>query len=134
MGAIAGVTLLAAAYALATWVFGWLGVPLVAAAWGLVARASPDATRQAAFAAAAGWAILLAWQSTRGPVGTVAATLGRSMALPTAAVVILTLLFAAALAWSAATVARGLAWALRPARAPGHQAPVAGHRSSVADD
>lgn len=103
--------MLATALALATWLAGWWGVPLVAAAWGLMSRRRTDAAREAALAAILAWAILLAAQAARGPLGDLAARLGSAMRAPAPILMLVTVLFAALLAWSAATVARSIALA-----------------------
>jgi hypothetical protein len=123
----AALALLACAFALATWLAGWWGVALVAAAWGAIgarrrrglgaegapprweyARA-PSPSRQAALAAPAAWLLILAWQAAHAPVAALAARLAGVMQLPTPALPLATLLFAALLAWSAAAVAMGVA-------------------------
>ena len=48
-----------------------------------------------------GWVALLVWGSTIGPVGNLADTVGGVMALPGAAVLLITLLFPAVLAGAA---------------------------------
>jgi len=100
--------MLVAAFALATF-FGWWGVPVLAAAWGWVARSQRAAPREAALAAALGWAALLVWDALRGPLAALASRLGATMQVPPAALILVTLLLAAALAWSAATLAGQLA-------------------------
>jgi hypothetical protein len=98
--------LLSAAFAVATFTFGWWGVPVIAVAWALVARDIPSAARDAAFGGLVGWALLLHFASAHGPVWTLAQQLGGVMKVPTAVLVLVTLLFPALVAWSAAGTVR----------------------------
>lgn len=95
--------LLAEAFAVATFGLGWWTVPLVAAAW---AGFSTDEHRAriAALCAMGGWATLLALDFARGPVATMGTQLGGVMGLPPVVLYMLTLIFPALLAWSAATL------------------------------
>ena len=97
--------LLAEAFAVATFALGWWTVPLIAAAWTLYS-ADRYRARNIALAAAGGWATLLVLDAVRGPVGTMAEQLGGVMGLPPWLLYVLTLLFPALLAWSAATLVR----------------------------
>ena len=103
MRRVIALVLLAEAFAVATFGLGWWSVPIVAAAW---AAYSTDRNRAriAAFCAMGGWATLLALDFARGPVGTMATQLGGVMSLPPIVLFILTLVFPALLAWSAATL------------------------------
>ena len=95
--------LLAEAFAVTTFGLGWWTVPVVAAVWALVSTDSRRA-RNAGYAAAAGWATLLALDAVRGPVDTMATQLGSVMRVPAIVLYALTLLFPALLAWSAAVL------------------------------
>jgi hypothetical protein len=68
-------------------------------------RGASGTPASAAVGGALGWAALLAADAARGPVGSVAESLGSVMQVPGVAIVAATLLFPAALAWAAATVA-----------------------------
>ncbi|MEJ7812880.1 MAG: hypothetical protein WKG32_20870 [Gemmatimonadaceae bacterium] len=109
MRGIVGILMLAAALALATVVAGWWGVPLAAFAWGVMARSGRRAASSAALAGALAWSALLLWQATRGPVGTLASRVAGAMQLPAPALVALTLLFPALLAWGATVIGQALA-------------------------
>ena len=109
--------LLVGAFAVATDGLGWWSVPLIAALWGFFS-ADFHRVRNAGLAAATGWALLLLLDVARGPVGSMAAQLGELMNLPTFALYLLTLLFPAALAWSAAAVTRRPDPALRDSALP----------------
>lgn len=95
--------LLAEAFAVATYGLGWWSVPIIAAIWSL-ASLDPRRAKVAALCAMGGWATLLALDFMKGPVGTMAAQLGGVMQVPSIALYILTLVFPALLAWSAATL------------------------------
>ena len=102
------IALLAGAFAVATLLFGWWGVPVVAVAWGAIAWRTRGAGLIAALAAIIAWAALLAWSASRGPVAELASTLGAVMGAPGVAIVGLTLVFPAALAWAGARMAAGI--------------------------
>jgi hypothetical protein len=99
-GVVKGV-LLAEAFAVATFGLGWWTVPLIAAAYAL-ASTNPNRARIAGLCALGGWATLLLLDAAKGPVGAMATRLGGVMSLPPAVLWILTLVFPALLAWSAA--------------------------------
>ncbi len=101
--------LLSAAFVVATLLFGWWGVAVVSVAWGILARESRGAGLAAAAGALVAWAGLLAWSASAGAVGALAATLGGIMGTPGAAIISLSLVFPAALAWAGARAAAGLA-------------------------
>lgn len=87
------------AMASATWLAGWWGVGIVALAWGWRGRA-----RDAAVAALLAWGALLAWQAAAAPLVPFATRLGGIFSLPGWAILVLTPLFAALLAWAAAAL------------------------------
>jgi hypothetical protein len=92
------------AMAALTWVIGWWGVLLAALIVGFVFREQGGGGWRIALAAALAWTLLLAVDAVAGPLGAVSHTLGGVMQAPGAVLVLLTLAFPAALAWSAATV------------------------------
>jgi hypothetical protein len=94
-------TLLTLAFGLATRVFGWWGVPLTAAGWGLLSNGDG---MTAAISVVLAWAALLLRDAAFGPFGDLATTLGQLFHAPPALVIALTLIFPALLAWSAAVV------------------------------
>jgi len=97
---------------LGTMLLGWWTVPLAGAAWGLAARLEKGTWWRAALAGTIAWALLLLFAATQGPVGTLAAKMGAVFALPGFAFALLTLVFPALLAGSAAELASTLrrAW------------------------
>lgn len=104
--------LLAAAFALATAGFGWWAVPAVAGGWGLIAPGR--AGRSTAFAAALGWAGLLALQAWGGGLLRLAPLVAGAMQLPTPVPLLLTLALPAVLAWATATLAAEIGVRLHP--------------------
>ena len=97
------VLLLAELFAVATYAFGWWTVPIIAVLWALLSRDARPASI-AAFCAALGWGTLLALDVVRGPVATMASRLGGVMGVPSVVLILLTLVFPAILAWSAAAL------------------------------
>lgn len=92
---VGGALLLAAL----TWWVGWWTVPLVAALWGL--RGQPLEVAQAALLA---WAGLLAAQGLRAPILPLADRVSGIFGLPAWGLLVSTPLFAALVAWAAATL------------------------------
>jgi len=92
----------------ATIAVGWWGVPVIGLIWGVwgarYARPGTMIAPLAAASAVTAWAGLLIWTSTRGPLALLATTLGAVIGVPAAALIAITLGFAAVLAWSAAAV------------------------------
>ena len=106
--------LLAEAFAVATFGLGWWTVPLIAALYSLISSSGTRA-RTAAVCALAGWATLLALDTVKGPVPAMASRLGGVMGVPSIVLLVLTLVFPAALAWSAAALMRSLRGSARQA-------------------
>ena len=106
MRVLAAFLLLVAAFALGSWV-GWWTVPAVAALWGWQRPSVPRPILAAALAAPLAWGVWLAVDAVRGggAAGVLAGELASVMRLPAPALVLITLLFPALLAWSAAAVA-----------------------------
>jgi hypothetical protein len=95
--------LLTEAFAVATYAFGWWTVPLLAFAW----AAFVPTRRPVLFAticAAAGWASMLLLDAARGPVDTVGARFGGILGVSSIALIAITIVYAALLAWSASLV------------------------------
>jgi hypothetical protein len=111
------VLLLTTAFALATLVAGWWAVPLVGAAWGALAARGAGSRRpagRAALAAALAWLLLILWSATtlsggsRASLRALMTAVGGALQANGAVLVAVTLLFAAALAWSAARLVNGV--------------------------
>lgn len=96
--------LLAGALAAATWAFGWWSVPIVAAIWGWIAASLRRPVLVAGAAAATAWGALLVWSwaSATASTAALATALAGAMRVPSAVLVLLTLLFPALLAICAA--------------------------------
>ncbi|HEV7993224.1 MAG TPA: hypothetical protein VGP25_15480 [Gemmatimonadaceae bacterium] len=106
------------AIAAMTWIAGWWGVVLAALVVGMVQRRRRGIAWIAALSAIIAWGALLLFDATSGRFGALAAVLGGVMRVPAAAVVVVTLLFAALLAWSAAVVGSEIGRAARRVLAP----------------
>ena len=93
--------------ALGTALLGWWAVPAIAAAYGLV---FPDKRHglSTALAALLAWGLLLGVTASQGPVLELAGKVAAVFALPSAALVAVTLAFPALLAGSAAELAATL--------------------------
>lgn len=96
--------LLTEAFAVATYAVGWWGVPVLALICGLAVEPKARPLGFVSLCAAAGWASLLLLDAARGPVGELAHKFGGVMNLPPFVLILVTLLFPALLAWSAASV------------------------------
>ncbi len=103
------VLLLALSFAIGTWILGWWSVPLFAAVAGVMARYIRHQGIAAGLAAAIAWAALLAWSAAAGSVWSFSRIAGGAMGISGAALILVTLLFPAALAWLATTVVQFLA-------------------------
>jgi hypothetical protein len=120
MRALLRLVLLAAAFALSTWL-AWWTVPIVALIWTLVsgsASGSPRSVRVPVLAAVLAWAFWLGYDgmAAGSGLGRLGERLGAVFQLPFPILVLLTLLFPALLAGSAAVIGNGLVAAL-PSRA-----------------
>lgn len=100
--------LLAVTMALATWVCGWWGIAPVAVVAAYLLRSTRGAAWVVALAAVEGSAFLLLVDAVRGPLLTVSSTLGSVLKIPGAALLLITILFPALIAWSAAMCVREL--------------------------
>jgi hypothetical protein len=87
--------------ALGTALLGWWAVPAIAAVYGFI---SPERRHglSTALAGALAWGLLLAVTASQGPVLELAARVAAVLTLPTAALFVVTLVFPALLAGSAA--------------------------------
>lgn len=106
------------AFLLGTWV-GWWMVPLVALLWSLLPPARSPMLP--AFAVAAAWALWLGYDCLAGGggLGRLALRLSGLMQLPSLLLILLTLLFPALLAASAASIGRSLTAAFSTRRGAG---------------
>lgn len=105
--------LLSEAFAVTTFALGWWTVPVIAALWAYFSGGSHRAMF-AGLAAGASWIMLLLLDAAKGPVGVMASRLGGVLGIPAIALYVITPLFAALLAWSAAAVVTRFRAAISP--------------------
>jgi hypothetical protein len=98
------VALLALSFGIGTWILGWWAIPLFAAVAAVLTRDVPHQAVAAALAAAIAWGALLAWSAIQGSVWSFARIAGGAMGVSGLLLILMTLAFPAALAWSAASV------------------------------
>lgn len=99
--------LLIGAFAVATSAFGWVTVPVIAAAWGW-ARPERHGSREAGLAAGVAWVTLLAIGIAFASYATQLVRVSAVMRLPAVALVGLLFLLPFVLGWSAARAASGV--------------------------
>lgn len=100
--------IVAAATALGSILVGWWAVPMIGAVYGLVPGSSRWPTLLAGAGAGLGWAALLVWTATQGAAVQLSSKVGAILGLPAPGLFGVTVLFAALLAGSAATLTGGL--------------------------
>ena len=112
-------TLLALAFGLGTYAFGWWAVPVVALAWGAMSGPVRRVAVRAGVAAALAWALLLLAPGLMGdPVISFGRKLAGAMQVPVWALWVVELVFPFLVAWSAALLGSALRGA-PPARDSG---------------
>ena len=94
----------AAGVATLTWLLGWWGVVVAGLIAGVLLRQRNGAAWLVALAAMAGWSALIVVDMLGGRFSTLAASIANVMRVPAPALLVVTLLFGALLAWSAAVV------------------------------
>ena len=112
MRSVSGFLSLVLAFALATWVLGWIAVPVVAVVFGAIAMRTRSPV-ESLMAAPLAWLALLAVQAARGRTGEIARILGGVVGVPPWVIVLVTLLLAASLAWSGAVLGQAIGHAAR---------------------
>ena len=102
------IALLATALGIAalTWLFGWWGVVIAALVAGAALHRRSSAAWLVALAAVVAWGALVGVDMLGGRFSTLAASIGGVLRVPAGALLVVTLLFGALLAWSAAVVGR----------------------------
>lgn len=103
--------------ALLTWALGWWGVVVAALVAGAVLWRRRGVAWIVAVGAVAAWGALIVVNSVGGRFATLASSVAGVMQLPAAVLLIVTLLFGALLAWSAAVVGSEIGRLLRHERA-----------------
>jgi hypothetical protein len=98
--------LLASTLAIAalTWLFGWWGVVIAALAAGALLHRRAGAAWLVALAAVVAWGALVVVDTLGGRFAVLARSIGGVLRVPAGALLVLTLLFGALLAWSSAVV------------------------------
>jgi hypothetical protein len=102
------VALLALAFLIGTAILGWWAVPLFAAIGAVVARTVRHQAAAAALAALLAWGALLAWSASQGSVWAFGRLAGGAMGMSGAVLILATLLFPAAVAWTVTAVSQFL--------------------------
>jgi hypothetical protein len=105
-GEFTAVTLLMAA---GTWYVGWWTVPVIAAAWGFARAGDRWLPLLSATAGMLSWLLLLFLPSSPGAVSQLAEVAGQAMGVGAGPLLVLTLVFPALLAVSAASLSRAVA-------------------------
>src|SRR5215218_934245 len=103
----------AIAVAALTWTVGWWGVAIAALLW-----RRRGVAWLVALAAIVAWIALILMNAIGGRFATLASSIGGVMRVPPAVLLIVTLLFRALLAWSAAVLGSEIGRAARSARTP----------------
>jgi len=108
----------ALAVAALTWLVGWWGVAIAALLAGAVLWRRRGVAWLVALAAIVAWSALILTNAIGGRLATLASSIGGVMSVPPILLVIVTLLFGALLAWSAAVLGSEIGRAARSARTP----------------
>ncbi len=93
---------------LGAWLIGWWIVPLAALITTIIWRERGDIAMEVMWGAVGGWVLLLLIDSLHGRTWALARAAGGVLFLPWGLLFPVTLLFAAGLAWSMASVTRGV--------------------------
>ena len=96
----------AAVVVLGAWLIGWWIVPVAALIASVLWWDRPDVARHVMWGAVAGWTVLLLIDSLHGRTWSLARAGGGALFLPWGLLFPVTLLFAAGIAWSMATLAQ----------------------------
>ena len=102
----------AIAMAVLTWALGWWTLPIVALVMGAMLHEAGGRSGALAWAAAEAWGALLILDALSPGFGALSRAMGGIFHVPGLAAVLVTLLFAVGLAWSAATVGAEIGRAL----------------------
>jgi hypothetical protein len=114
--ALLRLALLAIAFGLGTYAFGWWSVPVIGAAWGLLNPGAPRVAARAAVAALIAWALLLFGPQLFGtPIVPFGIRLSAAMQIPAWSLWTAECVFPFALAWGGAALAAALRGPGRPA-------------------
>jgi hypothetical protein len=100
--------LLAAAFALVTRAAGWWAVPVTAVVWTIIYRGPSSAPWKTGVAAIVAWGGILRWPAATAPLGELARRFAGVVGVPAFGLIVLTLVFGGALAWSASELTEQL--------------------------
>ena len=100
--------LLTEAFAVATFALSWWAVPVLAFLWAVVIDPKSRPVFFATVCAIAAWCGVLLLDAARGPLLVVAERFGGVLGFPPVALIAITILFSALLAWSASSVGSAL--------------------------
>ncbi len=98
------VLMLGLAFSFSTLLLGWWAVPMLAGFWGFYEKAEYRPALTASVAAGLGWALLLVWTATQGPMLALASRVSGVMGVPSVSLIALTVMFPMALAWGAGVI------------------------------
>jgi hypothetical protein len=104
--------------AVLTWLVGWWGVVVVALIAGAMLSHRRGVAWLVALAVVMGWCALILGNAVGGRFATLASSIAGAMRVPPALLVIVTLLFGALLAWSAAVLGSEVGRVARRSRTP----------------
>ncbi len=102
------IVLLALTFALATWLLGWWAVPTLAFLWGAIQHGKDRSAVAASAGAGLGWALMLLWTASEGPLLELANRASGVLATTGGILVAVTILFPMLLAWPAAVLGESL--------------------------
>ena len=104
--------------ALLTWLVGWWGVAIAALIAGAALSHRRGVAWLVALAAVMAWCGLILGNAVGGRFAVLASSIGGVMRVPPALLIVVTLLFGALLAWSAAVLGSEIGRAVRSPRTP----------------
>jgi hypothetical protein len=119
------VALAALATCLLTWAFGWWAIVVVAVASGMFPERHAVRGRWMALAGALGWGMLIAWHAVHPAFSQLLGRLDSVLGVPGLLVLLVALLFAALLGWSASVVGAAISNAVTRRRSRSKAAPPA---------
>jgi hypothetical protein len=119
--ALSRLALLTLAFALGTYAVGWIAVPAIGFAWGVMAASTARTPARAGVAALLAWALLLIVPNLFGaPTLRFSVQLAAAMNLPWWGLWMAELVFPLAAAWGAASLAAAVAARPRTGESPAH--------------
>ena len=98
------IVLLSIAVALATAIVGWYAVPVLGCLWGVISGRQERPALSYSLAAGLGWAILLVWAASQGPMSVLADRAAGVFGVRAEVLYAVTILFPVPVGWGAAVV------------------------------